>query len=171
MNIIPLLFSAAFLVGCSQSLAPPPSPEQEKNQAQNSESTIPTGSFESPSHLCSTLYGDGNCSKEMKDCLSVTPEENGDFLVNLYSIQANNHTCSMSLPMRLTEGVLVYNNNKDNFTIRVENKDGMYIIITDGTASTDDNIYCGAHASIDGYQIQNLSRSESVNSCPSPDDL
>lgn len=164
------LIPVALLFGCSHTVSPPFGGGAKNTQAQEASYSLPVGAFEGQSYLCSTYTDGGRCEQTIQDCLSITPVAPDKFIVNLHSTQANQHVCSMSLLMSLEGDALVYSPPKSEFAVRVDSAGGKYEITTNGVAGADDMVYCGAHATIDGYRIQNVRRSASIHSCPSPED-
>jgi len=169
MRTLGLLTLAVLLVGCSRGISTAEE-RTEYDPAQRERFSPPIGMFEGESYLCTTYAGGGRCDATVRDCLSVAPAARDQYLVKLHSTQANQHVCSASLLMSLEGRSLVYSGEVSGFTIRMHEIGGAYEISAKGVAGENDSVYCGVHASIDGYKIQNVRKSGSAESCPSPDD-
>lgn len=169
MNTLQTLLLLPLLAACSHDAASTLTSEGESSEAVSHQAEIrpPLGRFESPSSLCTTSSGEGTCNEAAIDCLSVSDASEGRALVNLYSIQANQHICAMSLEMEWSGNQLIYR-GPDNFVLTLNNDGQDYIFDIVGHPGENDEIFCGAHASLNGYRIQSRWPSNDPELCPAP---
>lgn len=128
------------------------------------------GSYRQPSELCTTSDGDGNCARQVEDCLSLHEVSANKYRVNLTSVQANQHLCSFSIEMSGVGDRLVYlDESGGEIELSIDRK--QFVFQTKDFNLSDPVVgFCGPHASLDDVKINIESLHDKNGECPSPSD-
>jgi hypothetical protein len=128
------------------------------------------GYYSSPSKQCTEFSEEKNdfvsCEKEFEDCLSITKIDQKSAEVEIYSTQANQHSCATRGTATFVNGRLVLPldaEGKDQHLELVSKKDGVHIeeFVPKGQHVVD----CGAHADFAGLSFKKIDSDVGKHSC------
>lgn len=163
-----------FLTGtCAKGLAPSTRSVSYDSTSEHSSSTRDPydsliGSYRQPSELCTISEGDGNCAKQVEDCLSLREVSINKYRVNLTSVQANQHLCSFSIEMSVVEGSLVYlDESGGEIELSIDRE--RFVFQAKDLNPADPAIgFCGPHASLNDVKINIDALHHTNGECSSP---
>lgn len=119
------------------------------------------GFYKTGSSLCRTPKTLKSCATKFHDCLRVQGAK-GNYVVELYSVQANQHTCALSLKMTSETRGLKYV-DQEGREIILERQGSKLVFSTNQFDPSPG--FCGAHGSIDGIAFPLASRQSQDEVC------
>lgn len=127
------------------------------------------GHYSMPSQYCSQYKGGkfAACSKSQRDCMLIKPDSKSTLHLELYSAQADGHSCGVNGQAQIENGQIIYRDtDAQNREWAFEIVDaGKFLIIKSVSAPGHQPPFCGAHASLNGLKFLKASKRSLSHTC------
>jgi len=119
------------------------------------------GLYSLPSPRCTNVQSTDNCPKDFVDCLRIR-HDTDVYLVELYSVQAQQNLCSFNLTMIPIGNSLTYGDS-DGRKLKLSRSNDKLVLTTNGFAPSPG--FCGAHGALDGIEFPESSKQKGDRVC------
>ncbi len=127
------------------------------------------GRYSMSSQYC-TQYKGGKfaaCSRSQRDCMLIKPDSKSTLHLEIYSSQADGHSCGVNGLAQIEEGRIIYRDtdaqNREWVFEIVDS--GEFLIIKNTSTPGHQSPFCGAHASLNGLKFPKASKRNSTRTC------
>ena len=119
------------------------------------------GFYSLPSPRCTSAQSTDNCQNDFVDCLRIR-RDTDVYLVDLYSVQAQQNLCSFNLTMIPSGNSLTYADS-DGRKLELSRGNRKLILTTNGFSPSPG--FCGAHGALDGIEFPESSKQQVDRVC------
>lgn len=127
------------------------------------------GRYSISSQYC-TQYKGGKisaCSRSQRDCMLIKPDSKSTLHLEIYSLQADGHSCGVNGRAQIEEGRIIYRDtdaqNREWVFEIVDS--GKFWIIKNTSTPGHQSPFCGVHASLDGLKFPKASKRSLTHAC------